>query len=58
MRISAIDLSRRGAASACLDVRFMTVVAERVAPDSTLRKVGALIDWQRLAAVPVPVRSR
>ena len=29
---------------------FMTVAAERVGPDSTLRKVGTLMDWQRLAA--------
>ncbi len=34
---------------------FMNVVDECVKPDSTLRKVGALIDWQRLAAVSVPV---
>ncbi len=37
---------------------FMTVVAERVDRDSALRKVGALIDWQRLAAILGPVRSR
>ena len=36
---------------------FMAVVAERVDRDNTLRKVGALIDWQHLAAVPGPVRS-
>ncbi len=37
----------------------MTVAAEREGPDSTLRKVSALMDWQRLvAAVPSQVRSR
>ncbi len=29
---------------------FMNMVAKRVGPDSALRKVGALIDWQRLVA--------
>ncbi len=37
---------------------FMTVTAERVGQNSTLRKVGALVDRQHLAAVSVPVRSR
>ncbi len=36
---------------------FMNVVAERVAPDNALRKVGALIDWHCLAAALGPVRS-
>ena len=30
---------------------LMTVVTERVVPDSTLRKGHTLMDWQRLAAV-------
>ncbi len=30
---------------------FMTAVAERVGLHSALRKVGALMDWQHLAAV-------
>ncbi len=34
------------------------VADERVKPDSTLRKVGALMGWQRLAAVLGPTRSR
>ncbi len=30
---------------------FMTVADKRMDPDSTLRKIGTLINWQRLAAV-------
>ena len=37
---------------------FMKLADDRVSQDSTLRKVCALIDWQRLAAVLGPVRSR
>ncbi len=37
---------------------FMTMVAKRVKPENTLRKVGTLMDRQRLTEVSVPVRSR
>ncbi len=37
---------------------FMKLAAKHVSQDSALRKVRALIDWQRLAAVLGPVRSR
>ncbi len=36
---------------------FMTMADERGGQDSTLRKIGALIDRQCLAALFSPVRS-
>ena len=37
---------------------FMTLVADRVAPDNVLRKVDALVDWGRVGRVLGPVRSK
>ena len=37
---------------------FMTLVADRVAPDNVLRKVDALVDWGRVGRVLGPVGSK
>ncbi len=48
MRLFATDMSRQKLYKSLL----------WCSQDSTLRKVSTLIDWQRLSAVPDPVRSR